>query len=143
MFLFDESGEKEITDLLKATPSPLSIVERSSKAEAAQVGSLDRIDDFRGALPVIETTEEVADTAPEMSVGPPTTELLPESETETTAPLIVDDSRLPSPPSFKRADTAKHSQAAEGTRAASDVDSQGTVLNPKNRHLDRPLLVQN
>jgi len=80
--------------LLKATTSSLpTVVEWSSEAEEARVGS------SRGASPVIETTAEVADTASEMPVRPPTTELLPESGTEKTAPPTVDETRLPSPQS--------------------------------------------
>ena len=52
-----------------------------------------------GALPVIETTAEVVNTAPEMHVMPPTTELLPESGIETTPPQNLDDARLLSPQS--------------------------------------------
>ena len=66
-----------MTDLLKATTSPPSTtVEGSSEAEEARVGSLDHVDGVRGALSVIETTAEVADTALEMPVRPPTIELL-------------------------------------------------------------------
>ena len=44
-------------------------------------------------------------------MGPLTNELLPESETETTALPTVDDARLLSPHSLEREDTAKHPQA--------------------------------
>ena len=65
--LFDESDDKGITDLLKATTYPLSTtVERSSEAEKARVGSSDCMDDVRGTLPVIKTTAEVVNTTPEM-----------------------------------------------------------------------------
>jgi len=40
----------------------------------------------------------------------------------------VDDTRLPSSPRLERVDTAEHSQAAEGARAAGGVGSQGTAL---------------
>ena len=76
-----------MTRLLKATTSPLpTAVERSSEAEEAYVGSSHRLDIVRGASPIIETTEEVMDTAPEMPVEPPTTELLLESVAEKIAP---------------------------------------------------------
>jgi len=57
-------------------------------------------------------------------VGPPITELLPESGTETTTPPTMGDARLSSPPSLKRVDTTEPSQAAEGARAVGDVGSQ-------------------
>ena len=77
--MFNESDDEEMTDLLKVTASPPSTaVERSFEAEKARVGSLDRIDGIRGASPVTETTA-VVDAAPKMPMGPPTTELLPES----------------------------------------------------------------
>ena len=79
------SNGKGITDLLKATTSPLfPTVELSSEDEEAQVGSSNRVDGVPGVLPVIETTAEVVNTTPEMSGGPSTAELFPESGTATT-----------------------------------------------------------
>ena len=114
-----------MTDLLKATTSPPSTVERSSRAEA-QVSSLDLVDGAWVASPITETATEVADTILKMSMGPPITELLPESGIETTSPPTMGDVRLPSLPSLKRVDTTEHSQTVEGAREASDVGSQGT-----------------
>jgi len=123
-FLFDESDDEEMMNFLKTMTYPLSnAVERSSEAEEDQVGSLDCIDGVRGASPITKTTAEVVNTASEMPVGPPTTELLPKSGTETIAPPTVDDARLPSSPRLERVDTVEHSQAAEGARAADGVGS--------------------
>ena len=65
------------------------------------------------------------DTAPEMPVGPPTSELLPERGTETTAPPTVDNARLMSSHSLERVDTAEHPQTVEGARVAGGVGSSG------------------
>ena len=46
------------------------------------------MDDVWGALPVIETTVEVVDMAPEMPTEPYTTEFLPEGGIETMASLL-------------------------------------------------------
>jgi len=75
-------------------------------------------------------------------VGPPTTELLPESGTEITAPPIVDDASLPSLPSLERVDTTEHSQVAEGARAAVVSAPRGPPHNPKNHHQDGPLRIR-
>jgi len=72
-----------------------------------------------------QTIAEVMDTTPEMHAGPPTTELLPESGTETTTPPTLDDARLSSLHSLEKVDTAEHPQ--EGTRIASGVGSSGTA----------------
>jgi len=56
-------------------------------------------------------------------MGPPTTELIPESGIAITTPLTVDDVRLLSPPSIERVDTAEHSQAVEGAGVAGGVGS--------------------
>ena len=60
------------------------------------------------------------DTTKEM-LGPPTTELIPESGTEITEPPTMDDAKLPSPHSLERVDTAEHPQAAEGARVVGGV----------------------
>ena len=95
--------------MLKAITSPLStVVERSSEAEKAWVGSSDSVDGVQGALSVIETAAQVVDTALEVPAGPFTAELLPKSGIETTMPPTVDDARLPSLYSLEKEDTAEH-----------------------------------
>ena len=88
---------------------------------------------------VIETTAEVVDIALEMPAGSPTTELLPESGTETTTPLTVGDARLSSLPSLKRVNTAEHFRAAEGAMEASGVGSQGTAPQSQDPSLGRTI----
>ena len=79
----------------------------------------------QGASPVIETTTEVVYTASEIPVGPHITKLLPQSRTETTTSLTVDDARLLSLYSLERVDTAEHPQAVEGVRAVEGIGSRG------------------
>ena len=111
-----------MTNLLKATTSPPSTMERSSKAEA-QVGSLYLIEGAQAASPVTETATEVMDTAPEMSMEPLNAEWLPKSTTMIIAPPTVGVAWLPSLPNLKRVDTAEYFQAAKGVRATDDVGS--------------------
>ena len=126
--LFDESDDEEMRDLLKSTASPLpSAVERSSEAEEDLVASSDCVDGVQKISPIIETTVKVTGTTLEMPVGPPITELLPKSGTETTTPLIMDDARLPSPNNLERVDTTEHPQATEGAWEDGGIGSLGAT----------------
>jgi len=60
-------------------------------------------------------------------VGPPITELLPESGTETTASPTVGDAQLSALRSLERVDTVERSQATKSARVAGDVGSEATT----------------
>ena len=67
-------------------------------------------------------------------MGPPTTELLSESGTETTTPPTVNNARLLSQPSLETVDTTEHLQAAEGEGQLVVSTPRGPPHNPKHRH---------
>ena len=128
-----------------ATTHPSSTAERSPMAEEARVEPSDRVDSARRALPVNEASAETAerpfggvDRELEMSVEPPTTELLPKEGIKATAPLLW-MMLIWSLRAGLRWWGVEHPLAAEDARVVGGVGSSGTTTRSQELSSGRPL----